>query len=235
MTVRAVLFDIDGTLVDSNYLHVQAWSEAMAAAGHPADDASIHRAIGMDSDLLLRSVLGRDTPTPVTDAAAAGHADRYQALASRLRVFDGARELLHAIHSGGRQVVLATSAPPAELDALLAVLDAADDVDHVTSGEDVSQAKPAAELIEVALGRAGVTAAEAVLVGDTVWDGEAAARAGVAFVGVLSGGIARAELAAAGAVAVYDDVATLLGDLDASPLRNDVSTPGSTRPGPRHG
>lgn len=214
---------------------MQAWSEAVAAAGRPADDARIHRAIGMDSDLLLEKVLGRDTPDTVTKRAADEHADRYRALTPRLRTFDGARELLHAIHSGGQQVVLATSAPPAELEALLAVLDAGDDIDHVTSGNDVDRAKPDAELIAVALDRAQVPAAEAVLVGDTVWDGEAAARAGVAFVGVLSGGIGRAQLTAAGAVAVYDDVATLLGDLAASPLRSDSFSVVSERSGPRHG
>lgn len=216
--VRAVLFDIDGTLVDSNYLHVQAWSEAAAAAGRPVDDAQIHRAIGMDSGLLLERLLG-DAPAELAAAAKKGHSDRYRALSPRLRRFDGARELLHALHADGRQVVLATSAPPAELEVLLSVLEAPDDIDHVTSADDVEQAKPSGELIEIAVRRAGVGPGEAVMVGDSVWDAEAAARAGVPFVGVMSGGTGRDDLIRAGAVAVYPDVAALLSDLTAGPLR----------------
>ena len=222
--VRAVLFDIDGTLVDSNYLHVQAWTEAAENAGRPVDAARVHRAIGMDSDLLLDRILGEDAPSTLIHAVKQAHAGRYEALAGRLRTFTGARELLHAIHSGGQSVVLATSAPPSELDALLDVLDAGADLDHVTSGDDVEQAKPAADLVTVALRRAEVEAAEAVLVGDTVWDGEAADRAGVGFVGVLSGGVGRDELVRAGALAVYDDVADLLARLATSPLRRGAGT-----------
>ncbi len=222
--IRAVLFDIDGTLVDSNYLHVQAWTEAAEDAGRPVDAARVHRAIGMDSGLLLARVLGEDAPSALTDAVKQAHAARYEALTGRLRTFDGARDLLHAIHSGGQQVVLATSAPPSELAALLDVLDAGADLDHVTSGDDVAQAKPAADLVTVALRRAGVAAAAAVLVGDTVWDSEAAGRAGVGFVGVRSGGVGRDELERAGALAVYDDVADLLAHLGTSPLRRGAGT-----------
>jgi HAD superfamily hydrolase (TIGR01549 family) len=213
----AVLFDIDGTLVDSNYLHVEAWSEGLAALGHPVDDWRIHRAIGMDSAKLLDAILGQDAGR-VGDKAKTAHAERYAKLAGRLRPFGGARDLLAAVAGRGLQVVLATSAPQDELRNLLAVLDASAWITHVTSGDDVGTAKPDPDILQVALEKAQVAGDRAVMVGDTVWDGEAARRAGIAFVGVRSGGISAAELNDAGAVAIYDDLAALFADLDGSPL-----------------
>lgn len=212
----AVLFDIDGTLVDSNYLHVQAWAEAFEAVGHPVEAARIHRAIGMDSAKLLDALLGSEVQR-YGESAKASHADRYQHLSGRLRLFGRARDLLKAVSTRGFQVVLATSAPQQELTHLLTVLDADEWTDKVTSAEDVETAKPEPEVITVALQKAGVSADRAVMVGDTVWDGEAAGRAGVLFIGVRSGGIGEPELRAAGAVAVYDDVAGLLDELDTGP------------------
>jgi HAD superfamily hydrolase (TIGR01509 family) len=213
----AVLFDIDGTLVDSNYLHVEAWHHAFAAVGHPVDAWRIHRSIGMDSAKLLDALLG-DAAETVGDDAKQKHSEYYASLSDRLRPIEGARELLDALSERGQTVVLATSAPQDELETLLEVLDVGPDVDAVTSSEDVGTAKPDPDIIEVALEKADVPAERAVLVGDAVWDVKAAARAGVRSIGVLSGGYSAAELRDAGAIAVYDDVADLLAHLDESPL-----------------
>jgi HAD superfamily hydrolase (TIGR01509 family) len=197
----AVLFDIDGALADSNYLHVEAWHRAFAAVGHPVDAWRIHRAIGMDSSKLLDALLGHAADT-VGDDAKEKHTEFYETLTDRLRPIEGARELLAALDERGHAVVLATSAPQHELNILLDVLEVGPDVDAVTSSEDVSSAKPDPDIIEVALDKADVPADRAILVGDAVWDVKAASRAGVPTIGVLSGGYSRAELADAGAIAV---------------------------------
>lgn len=213
----AVLFDIDGTLVDSNYLHVEAWDRAFVAVGHPVDVWRIHRAIGMDSADLLARALGDDADR-LGEQAKEHHNRVYLSMTGRLRAIQGARELLAELSSRGARVVLATSAPQRELDVLLDLLDVAPSVDAVTSAEDVETAKPAPDIIEVALQRAGVPADRAVMVGDAVWDVVAAQRAGVACIGLLSGGYGREELLEAGALVVYDDAADLLSQLDGSPI-----------------
>jgi HAD superfamily hydrolase (TIGR01509 family) len=213
--LRAVLFDIDGTLVDSNYLHVDTWDRALAEAGIPAPVWRIHRSIGMDSKKLLQAVAG-DAPDDVAEGAKEQHGRYYKENADRLRPFAGARDLLRAIDGLGLQVVLATSAPEDELEILRKVLDVDDAVSEATSAGDVGTAKPEPDIIQVALDKAEVAAEEAVIVGDTVWDVEAAGRAGVPAIGVLSGGVSEAELRDAGAVEVYDDVAALLDALSSS-------------------
>ncbi len=214
---RAALFDIDGTLIDSNYLQVQAWSQAFDEVGQPVDDARIHRAIALDSARLLDTLLG-DRAEELGDQAKKLHTAAYQALADRLRPFRQARELLAAVASHGINVVLATSAPENELKLLRAALDAEPYLAAVTSAEDAESAKPDPDILQTALDRVGVVAADAVMVGDTVWDGQAAARAGVRFVGLCSGGIGAAELHDAGAAAVYEGAADLLAQLESSPL-----------------
>lgn len=213
----AALFDIDGTLIDSNYLQVQAWSQAFTAAGLPVDDARIHRTIALESERMLRTLLG-DRADELGDRAKELHAGFYEALGDRLRPFTGARELLAAVAGHRVAVVLATSAPENELTLLRDALDAEEHLAAVTSAEDADTAKPAPDLLQAALTEVGAAAADAVMVGDTVWDGQACQAAGVRFVGLLSGGISAAELTDAGAVAVYEDPADLLAHLDDSPL-----------------
>jgi HAD superfamily hydrolase (TIGR01509 family) len=130
----------------------------------------------------------------------------------------GARELLHHIADLGLQVVLATSAPEDELAMLREVLDCDDIVSAVTSSRDVAIAKPKPDIVHVALGRAGVTADRAVFIGDAVWDAEAARQAGVPCIGMLSGGVSRDELHSAGAIAVFENTAQLLDQLDETPI-----------------
>jgi HAD superfamily hydrolase (TIGR01509 family) len=217
-TPGAVLFDVDGTLVDTNYLHVCAWLGAFQAVGHPVDGTDVHRAIGMGAEQLLERLLGAETAQHVGAAAREEHTARYQQTFPLMRRFDGTEALLRAVAQRAT-VVLATSASSAELSALRATLDADDVVAAITSAEDVEAAKPRPDLVEVALERAGVPANRAVFVGDTVWDIEAARRAGVPCVAVLTGGISRSELAEAGAAAVYQNGTELLKGLEASPLR----------------
>ncbi|MBY0177440.1 HAD family hydrolase [Curtobacterium herbarum] len=213
----AVLFDIDGTLADSNYAHIDAWWRAFRAAGESVDAWRIHRAIGMDSSKLLESLLP-DASEETRDTAKQFHTAFYSEHMPQLRLLPGARDLLEAVAGRGHAVVLATSAPQNELDRLLELLDAEQWTAAVTSSEDVEQAKPDPGIIEVALQKAGVDADHAVMVGDAMWDVQSAERVGVTCIGVMTGGIGGDELRGAGAAAVYDDAAALLEDLDGSPI-----------------
>ncbi|QZY47993.1 HAD family hydrolase [Mycolicibacterium austroafricanum] len=211
----AVLFDVDGTLVDSNYLHVYAWLRAFDAESVPVDSWRIHRCIGMDGTTLVRALAG-DASERVLDTLKDRHSEFYRETASLLAPLPGARDLLRRVAGLGLQVVLATSAPEDELRMLREVLDCDDAVAAVTSSQDVDTAKPQPDIVAVALDRAGVTADDAVFVGDAVWDCEAARRAGVPSIGVLSGGVSRAELREAGARDVFEDAAELLTELDST-------------------
>jgi HAD superfamily hydrolase (TIGR01509 family) len=214
---RAVFFDIDGTLIDSNYLHVEAWSHAFSDLELNVPDWRIHRLIGMDSAALLEELLGDDTDT-YADRAKELHSKYYSSMAPRLRTLDSARELLAALSDRGLTVVLATSAPEEELVTLLEVLDTEKWVSEVTSGDDVEEAKPNPGIVQVALDRAGSAPSDTIMIGDAVWDIKASARAGVDCIAVQSGGTSRADLEEAGAIAVYDDVAQLLAEIDSSPI-----------------
>jgi HAD superfamily hydrolase (TIGR01509 family) len=211
---RAVLFDVDGTLVDTNYLHVMAWRRVFLEQHEfEITSARIHRLVGMGTDELLEELFGR--PRPELKPERARH---FEALKSEIRALPRAGDLLRALHDRQVRVVLATSAEKSDLDALLSAIDAEDAIDAVTSAGEVEAAKPAPDLFCAALKEAGTAPDATVVVGDTVWDVKAAARAGLPCVAVLSGGISRTELEEAGAVAVYDDVAALLDGLDDSPL-----------------
>lgn len=212
----AVLLDIDGTLVDSNFLHVHAWTLAFAGVGHPADAWRIHRRIGMGSGRLIAELLGDDADA-LGDEVKERHTAHYADLADHLRAFDGARDLVRALADRGLRVVLSTSASPEEVEKLRAVLDV-DDLVQITGAGDVDEAKPEPDLVQAGLDLAEVPPERAVFVGDSVWDVEAAVRAGVTCVGLLSGGTSEAELLEAGAATVAEDVAALLRDLDATPI-----------------
>lgn len=217
MSIRAALFDIDGTLVDSNYLHVDAWSSAFADVHVGVDAWRIHRCIGMDSQKLLDALLP-DSDESTRERAKDAHDKHYQSSSRRLRAFERARDLVRELGDRGLTLVLATSAPEHELKNLRKVLDLEEAVDVVTSSEDVDTAKPAPDIVQVALSRTKVSAAEAIMVGDSVWDVKAAGAAGVACIALLSGGTSADELKSAGAAAVYADPAELLAELESSPL-----------------
>ena len=214
----AVLFDVDGTLADSNYLHVHAWRRAFHQLGRNVDSWRVHRAIGKGSGKLLSTVLGEADAERVGDEAKELHSRFYLETAELLRPFDRAADLVRALTGRGVRVVLATSAGPDELDVLRKVLGVDDVVTDIVAGHDVESTKPDPEPVQVALEKAGTAPENTIFVGDAVWDVRAATKAGVRTIGVLSGGVSAAELTEAGAIATYDDVAALLDDLDDSPL-----------------
>ena len=208
-----MLFDIDGTLVDSNYLHVHAWYRAFSEARVDVEAWRIHRSIGMDGSTLVKSLADNadeDTRSRLNDL----HSRYYKELVPLLRPMPGARELLAAVDGLDLQVVLATSAPEDELAILREVLASDQLVSAVTSSNDVDTAKPQPDIVDVALERAGVDAEHAVFIGDTVWDVEACNRAGVPTIAVLSGGVSRGELEKAGAQAVFENALELRQQLD---------------------
>jgi HAD superfamily hydrolase (TIGR01509 family) len=216
-TRPAVLFDIDGTLVDSNYLHVHAWQRAFHEVGLPVEAWHIHRSIGMDGSTLVDE-LSKGAEDAVQKRLKDLHTRYYEASAELLTALPGARQLLHQVADSGLQVVLATSAPENELAMLRATLSCDDLVSAITSSEDVEQAKPNPDIVNVALEKAGVSAECAVFVGDTVWDVAASTRANVACIAVLSGGVSRGELESAGAAAIFEDAQDLCEHLDHSPI-----------------
>ncbi|WAJ44926.1 HAD family hydrolase [Mycobacterium sp. Aquia_216] len=215
MTVPAVLFDVDGTLVDSNYLHVYAWQRAFESEGISAAAWHIHRCIGMDGSKLVRT-LSDDAPADVQERLSDAHSRYYRQLSSLLAPLPGARELLRRVANLGLQVVLASSAPEDELEMLRKVLGCDDVIAAATSSRDVDTAKPEPGIVQVALDRAGVAPGDAVFVGDAVWDAHAAKAAGVPCIGVLSGGIADSELQAAGASPIFADPQDLLDHLEST-------------------
>jgi HAD superfamily hydrolase (TIGR01509 family) len=208
----AWLFDVDGTLVDSNYLHVAAWLKAFDAIRRPVQAWRIHRRIGMDSAKMLGELLGADAAR-LSDDVKAAHQDAYAATTDLLRPLPGSRELIAHLASEGAAIVLATSAPPDELAILRRVLDIDDLLKATTDADDVDTAKPDPGIVQTAVERSGRPAECALFVGDAVWDMQAAVRAGVSCVGVRTGGISDAELHSAGASATYDDAAQLLAEL----------------------
>ncbi|MGZ2358156.1 HAD family hydrolase [Streptomyces sp. 372A] len=211
---RAALFDVDGTLVDTNYLHVTAWWEAFRQAGHTVPMPAIHRAVGLGSDDLVAHLLGSGRDRDQDAGISATHSALYATYFERLPPLDGAADLLRALAGRGWTIVLATSASGHELEALRRALDADDVIAGTASSDDVDEGKPAPDPICHAMDIAGATSEEAVYIGDSAWDMTAATRASVPAVGLLSGGIPRADLEAAGAVEVHASPAALLDRLD---------------------
>jgi HAD superfamily hydrolase (TIGR01509 family) len=209
----AVLFDMDGTLVDSNYLHVHAWTRAFHDVGIAVESWRIHRSIGMDGARLLETLSG-DADDDTQKQAKDLHLRYLREAAPLLRRLPGARELLERIRSLDLQIVLATSSSEEELALSRPVLDCEDLLTAATSSKDVDVAKPEPTIIKVALQRAGVDAGDAVYVGDAVWDIVACDRAGVRAIGLLSGGVSRQELENAGAEAVFENPRELVDHLD---------------------
>jgi phosphoglycolate phosphatase-like HAD superfamily hydrolase len=210
---RGVIFDVDGTLLDTNYLHVAAWWEAFSERGHDIRCADVHRAIGMGSAELVERVLGRPDPS-----VSPAHSRHYAPYLGRIRPLPGAAGLLQATAGLGLDVVLATSAKDDEVDLMMDALGAGSEVSTVVSSGDVDRAKPDPGIVRKALESSGIDPGHAVMVGDTIWDVFAAERAGIRCIGLLCGGTAEAELRDAGAVKVYRDPAALLGDIQASPI-----------------
>ena len=210
----AVLFDIDGTLLDTNYFHAVSWWQALLEAGEDIAMARIHPLIGMGSDQLLEDLLGEER-----EGLSDLHSKYYKPYKELLHAFPRSAELLAEVSNRGARVVLATSSKEEDLEQLLAAIGPDDDViDEIVHGDMVGASKPAPDIFAVALERLDLDPEQTIVVGDTKWDIEAAAKLDVKVVAVLTGGTTRRDLTDAGAVAVYEDAADLLDHLDDSPL-----------------
>jgi HAD superfamily hydrolase (TIGR01509 family) len=219
MMIKAVLFDIDGTLVDSNDHHVEAWQIVFQRIGARFDDEVVHGQIGKGTDMLVPTLLpGTDQAEQERMGEEHGTLFKSRFLAE-VAPFAGASDLLRKVKDSGRQVVLASSASSYDLDHYLDLLDARDIVSASTTSADVENTKPAPDIFATALQKlAPLRADEVLVVGDTPYDIEAAAKCGIGAVGVRSGKFSDAVLMKAGAVALYDDVAALLAAFETSPL-----------------
>jgi HAD superfamily hydrolase (TIGR01509 family) len=215
---RAVLFDVDGTLVDSVDAHARAWAAAFAEAGYTIPAARIRPLIGMGGDRILPTLIpgASDEREPGKTIAARRAAIFRERELPGVRPTRGARELLLAVRARGARVVVASSAKKDELEGLLARGDFGPLVDVASTSDDAESSKPAPDIVEAALAKAGVSAPDAVMVGDTRYDVEAAHRAGVPSVALLCGGADPATLA--GAEAIYRDPAELTDSLNAPPF-----------------
>ena len=221
---RALLLDVDGTLVDSTYVHVSTWHRALDEAGATVPHVEVHRRVGKDGATLVAELLevaGVDDDDTARERIASRaqelHARYYADAADSLRLLPGARDLVRGAHQCGWITVLATSAPPSEFDEARALLDVDDHVDAVTTGDDVDRAKPDPTIVGIALDRAGVEAADAIMVGDATWDAIAATKLGIRSIAVRTGGIGDDELWAAGFSDIADDPAAVLDLLDRLP------------------
>jgi len=211
-TVDTVVFDLDGTLVDSTFHHALAWHRAFLSVGHDIPMWRLQRHIGMGGDRLVAAVAGDQVEQEVGERVREAWEKEYDAMLDEPVLLPGARELMAALRERGVRVVLASSAIPRHAARVLRLLDADRRADASLTGEDAEQSKPDPELVEKAM--ASVDATCSLLVGDSVWDVEAANRAGIPTVAVLSGGYAEDELRAAGATWVFEDPADVLAHLD---------------------
>jgi len=214
VSVPVAILDVDGTLVDTNYQHAIAWYRAFRQHGIVLPLWRIHRHIGMGGDQLVAALAGEGTEEREGDDIRAAEKALYFALIDEVQPFRDARELIVDLRSRGARVVLVLSAKAAEVDHYLELLDARDIADSWTTSADVENTKPAPDLVSTALEKAGASPDEAFMVGDTTWDCEAAARAGVPTYAVRTGGFAVDELEQAGAEKIYESVSDLRADLD---------------------
>jgi HAD superfamily hydrolase (TIGR01549 family) len=212
----AAIVDIDGTLVDTNYHHALAWYRAFRQHEIVLPLYRIHRHIGMGGDQLVAAVAGKRVEDRQGDSIRAAETALYADLIGEVQPFADARRLLALLDGRGPRLVLASSGKRDEVDPYLDLLDARDLVEAWTTSADVEQTKPEPDLVHTAIGKVG--GGEAVLVGDSTFDCEAAARAEVPTVAILTGGFSEQELRKAGAGSVFESLGELCERLDETPL-----------------
>lgn len=217
MALVAIL-DIDGTLVDTNYQHAIAWYRAFREHDVTLPVWRVHRAIGMGGDQLVGALAGDDFEDQHGDDVRASEKDLYRELIDEVAPLPGAIDLVHRLDELGHSVVLASSAKGDEVEHYLDLLGVRDVADAWTSSQDVEQTKPAPDLVQSALEKSEQRDDGAVMLGDSVYDCQAAARADVPSLGVLTGGFSREELEEAGAKAVYESPAEILDGLEDTPF-----------------
>ena len=215
---EGVLLDVDGTLVDSNDAHAEAWVRAFRGRGFDVPFDKVRERIGKGGDKLVWELVGLDKEEDPRAKAVSEDRSRLflDEIAPGLKGFPGARELVERMQADGLKIVVASSAQAGELGTLLKTAGVDDLIEQRTSSDDAEESKPDPDIVLAALEGAGLPAERAIMLGDTPYDVEAATRAGVAVVAVRSGGWGDADLE--GAIAVYDDVADLLAHYDESPL-----------------
>jgi HAD superfamily hydrolase (TIGR01549 family) len=211
------ILDVDGTLVDTNYQHALAWYRAFRRFGIVLPIWRIHRHVGMGGDQLIPALCGDRVDPRTAEEIRSERASQYRALIEETEPVEGARELMVELKDRGLTVVLASSSPPEELDHYLDLLDARDIADAWTTADDVEATKPEPDLVHAALERGA--RGKGIMIGDSTWDCEAARRARVQTIAVLTGGFSEQELHDAGAVAVFTSVEELRAGLDDTPLR----------------
>jgi HAD superfamily hydrolase (TIGR01549 family) len=212
----AAILDIDGTLVDTNYHHAVAWYRAFRQSQITLPIWKIHRHIGMGGDKLVAALTSEAFDEEKGEEVRAAEKVLYMELIEECAPMQGARELIEDLKRRGSAVVLASSAKSSEVDYYLDLLDARELADAWTMSDDVEATKPDPDLVQAALDKAGTK--DAVMVGDTPWDIEAAGRAKVPTIAVLTGGFAEAELREAGAACVFESIDELREHLDETPL-----------------
>ena len=213
MTPPAAILDVDGTLVDNNYHHAIAWHEALRRCDVLVPLWRVHRAVGIGGDKIVAHLAGDQAEREIGDAARDHEKELFAAMRDDVVGIEGATEFVQALKDRGNTVVIASSGNADDIETFIDLLGVREVVDDWTTSDDVDESKPEPDLIHVALEKAG--GGPAVMVGDTNWDVEAAAKAGIEAISVLSGGFPEAILREAGAAAVYDDVDELrrkLGD-----------------------
>ena len=216
MGVEAALLDVDGTLIDSNYQHALAWFRAFREHGFVLPVWRIHRAVGMGGDQLVPTLLGEEVDEKQGDEIRETRDPIYKELMPEVQPLEGAHELIADLKERGLTIVLASSSPEDELDHYLELLHARDLADAWTTKEDVGATKPAPDLVRAALDKAGTDSA--AMIGDTRWDVEAAGKAGIETVCLMTGGWSEQELRDAGAVAVFESVDELRERLAETPF-----------------
>ena len=212
----AAILDVDGTLVDTNYHHTIAWYRAFRQSEVVLPIWRIHRHIGMGGDQLVNALGGEQLEDEKGDDIRAAESVLYHELMSEVHPLEGARDLIEDLKARDHAVVLASSAKAHEVEHYLDLLDAREFADGWTTSADVQATKPEPDLVVAAVEKAG--GGDAVMVGDSTWDCEAAKRAGLDTIAVLTGGFSEAELRAAGALVVYSSIEELRDSLDETPL-----------------
>ncbi len=208
--MAVAILDIDGTLVDTNYHHAVAWYRAFRQSGIDLPVWRIHRHIGMGGDQMVAALTDDRTEHEKGDQIRVAEKVLYMELIAEVSPMEGSRELIEDLKRRGHSVVLASSAKADEVDHYLDLLHARELTDAWTTSADVEETKPEPDLVRSALDRAGGEAFEAVMIGDTPWDIQAARNAGVPTIAVRTGGFGVDELRQAGAVAIFESVGELL-------------------------
>jgi HAD superfamily hydrolase (TIGR01509 family) len=221
MTV--VILDVDGTLVDTNYQHALAWYRAFREHGIVLPIWRLHRHIGMGGDQLVAALTDEDVEQRLGDRIRSREGERYGEMIGEVEATKDASETLGDLRERGHTVILASSAKPSEIEHYVDLLGARRLADGWTSAGDVQATKPQPDLVHSALERAGAQPEQAVMIGDSPWDIEAAKRAGVQTIAVMTGGFSKEELSQAGAARVYESVAELRGALDRTIPQSDPS------------